>query len=80
MEPTKVMQCDCKHDFQDALYGKGMRLHNVSQGGSGKDKVAYCTVCCPRQQINKTATPPMPMAGVLKLWPADPPRKPKNIK
>jgi len=62
---TVVLQCTCKHDFQDQIYGKGMRLHNVSQGGTGKDKVAYCTVCSPKQPKVK---------GV------DPLRKPKNIK
>lgn len=29
--PIKIMQCNCKHEFQDETYGKGMRLHNVSQ-------------------------------------------------
>jgi len=40
---TKVMQCSCQSEFQDATYGKGMRVFNET----GKDgKGGYrCTVC-----------------------------------
>ena len=40
---SKVMNCSCKHEFQDHQYGKGMRLFNEI----GKDqKSGYrCTVC-----------------------------------
>jgi hypothetical protein len=33
--------CDCKHEFQDKEYGKGVRLHTVSEDG----KKFRCTVC-----------------------------------
>lgn len=80
METTKVLPCSCEHEFQDKTYGKGMRLHNVSQGGTKKGIVAYCTVCSPRQPISKSPTPPMPGIGITKLIPSDPPRKEKSIK
>ena len=35
----KVMQCSCKHDVQDGLYGHGMRLYNPTVHGY------RCTVC-----------------------------------
>ena len=40
---TEVIQCTCKSEFQDELYGKGMRLANTM----GKDKPSgyRCTVC-----------------------------------
>jgi len=40
---TEIIQCNCKSDFQDELYGKGMRLMNTM----GKDKPSgyRCTVC-----------------------------------
>jgi len=28
MSMTKILPCNCKHEFQDKLYGKGMRVHN----------------------------------------------------
>lgn len=39
------MQCNCKHEFQDETYGKGMRLHNVSQKKGDKTLRKKCTVC-----------------------------------
>lgn len=44
MSGTTVLQCSCKHEQQDKLYGNRMRLHNLS---ADKTK-AYCTVCCIR--------------------------------
>lgn len=37
---TDIKKCNCESSFQDTLYGKGMRLHNVSEFGK-----ARCTVC-----------------------------------
>jgi len=36
---TTVKTCDCKSDFQDAMYGKGMRVKNSTNSG------LRCTVC-----------------------------------
>lgn len=36
---TSVVQCDCKHEFQDKNYGKSKRLANNTLKGY------KCTVC-----------------------------------
>ncbi len=36
---STIAKCDCKNEYQDKLYGKGMRLKNST--GSGY----RCTVC-----------------------------------
>lgn len=39
-----VMDCACKHDFQDERYGKGRRVHNVViKKGQAAGK--RCTAC-----------------------------------
>jgi len=43
-EPTKVMICSCKSDYQDETYGKSKRVFNRMN----KDKINIqyrCTVC-----------------------------------
>lgn len=35
-----LMKCNCKHEFQDATYGKNMRV--VTRD---KNKNPHCTVC-----------------------------------
>lgn len=37
----KLIQCSCKHEYQDKKYGSGMRVHNYSP----KKKAWSCTVC-----------------------------------
>ena len=40
---TKIMQCSCQSEFQDATYGKGMRVFNeIGKDGKGGYR---CTVC-----------------------------------
>lgn len=60
---TSVQPCSCQHEAQDQIYGKGMRLHNISD----KDKLAYCTVCAPNKQLtrNTVALDPMPHIGFV---------------
>lgn len=36
-----IMKCDCEHEFQDKVYGKGNRVHNYRD----KDNNYICTVC-----------------------------------
>lgn len=45
MASCKIMKCDCEHEFQDQIYGKGMRVWNPL--GKGKDQGTnyICTVC-----------------------------------
>ena len=41
---TKIMACSCKHEYQDQIHGKGMRVHNPAS----KKPVGItwrCTVC-----------------------------------
>jgi hypothetical protein len=46
---TKIMECKCSHDEQDIMYGKNMRVHNLSEDG----RTAYCTVCSPSNRRDK---------------------------
>jgi hypothetical protein len=42
MTNTRVMQCTCKHPFQDERYGINMRVHNARR----KPRPGWrCTVC-----------------------------------
>ena len=41
MAGTTVKNCKCINEFQDSLYGKGMRLMNVREDAKG----GKCTVC-----------------------------------
>ena len=40
---TEIIQCNCKSEFQDEIYGKGMRLANIA--GKDKPSAYHCTVC-----------------------------------
>lgn len=40
MAAVKVTKCSCKSEYQDARYGEGKRLHNIT-----KDPKGRCTVC-----------------------------------
>jgi hypothetical protein len=42
---TVVKQCNCEHDFQDATYGKGNRVFNVSKHSSKHETREVCTSC-----------------------------------
>ena len=37
---TVVQSCTCVHEFQDARYGRGMRVKNEMKGGKVR-----CTIC-----------------------------------
>jgi len=40
---TVIRSCSCTSDFQDKMYGRGMRVMNV--GGSSTAPRYSCTVC-----------------------------------
>ena len=40
MVDCKVRPCSCVHEYQDKLYGPGMRLFTVKKNGN-----LVCTVC-----------------------------------
>ena len=47
--PTaRILPCDCQHEYQDRMYGKGQRVHNPF----GKDKLMgyRCTVCSSKKE------------------------------
>lgn len=46
-ENTIVLQCTCSDADQDAIYGKGKRLHNKRFVKGKEAGEAYCTVCSP---------------------------------
>lgn len=52
MDNISVQLCDCESEYQDKLYGKKMRLHNISQKGKNKG-LCICTVCGPSRRRNK---------------------------
>ena len=37
-----LAKCDCENDFQDRMYGKGVRVHNKMKGDI---KHGRCVVC-----------------------------------
>lgn len=41
---VKIMRCTCQHEFQDQVYGPGMRVFNAA-GKDGKVSEYRCTVC-----------------------------------
>ena len=68
---TKLIRCACKHEYQDSLYGKGMRIANEMRTGQLK-----CTVCgtisgmkgmsvtpTATEKVKSAATPSKPAAA-----------------
>jgi len=45
---TVIINCNCKHEYQDEKYGKGRRVANVTL----KDN-ARCTVCGELRSFSK---------------------------
>ena len=42
---TVMVACNCKSDFQDAVYGKGNRIANSSAAKDKAQRKHGCTVC-----------------------------------
>lgn len=40
-----IRECSCKHDYQDKVYGKQMRVHNPKKAPAGSKPRVTCTVC-----------------------------------
>ena len=38
-EKTRIIECPCPSPYQDEIYGKGKRMHNLGNDGY------KCTVC-----------------------------------
>lgn len=44
MAECKIVKCTCTSEYQDSVYGKGMRVYNPV--GKGSQDAGYkCTVC-----------------------------------
>ena len=50
MSTTAVLKCNCVHKTQDLIYGKSMRVHNLTNLGTGNQMVWRCTVCLKTRQ------------------------------
>lgn len=54
METTKIIKCNCKHEFQDKQYGQNMRVHNrgLVKGTNDHPYADFtCTVCSNKIRI-----------------------------
>jgi hypothetical protein len=41
-----IRLCGCENEYQDRMYGRHKRVHNLTNGGTGKrEGDAACTVC-----------------------------------
>ena len=56
MNTFKIIKCSCKHEFQDSVYGNGMRLHNLGQGQKNSNTYK-CTICKNKTTETSHATP-----------------------
>lgn len=43
VKTIEIRSCSCESAYQDRVYGKGRRVHNLSQGG--KNNKSTCTAC-----------------------------------
>jgi hypothetical protein len=48
-----LAKCDCKNAYQDAHYGKGVRVHNLMKNAKADatSKQGRCTVCGKERMI-----------------------------
>ena len=44
-----IAKCDCVHEYQDKIHGKGKRLMNEDKSGDVK-----CTVCGKKSSVSKS--------------------------
>lgn len=50
---TKIIPCSCTHKDQDAMYGKGNRVHNRAGGKGGESRKYTCTVCVKERTVGQ---------------------------
>jgi len=48
-----LLKCDCKSEYQDKAYGKGMRVHNLMAKSPTTEQMARCTVCCKEHVVTE---------------------------
>lgn len=49
---TAIVQCNCKHEYQDRMYGKDARVANATAKQDEDFIEVRCTVCSRVQQVN----------------------------
>lgn len=49
-----IAKCTCKSEFQDQLYGKGMRYFNHAGDGPGDGRCTVCGACVGKAHPRKT--------------------------
>lgn len=42
---TSILSCRCRHAYQDATHGPGLRVHNHLPAAPKSPASARCTVC-----------------------------------
>lgn len=50
---TVKVPCACEHEFQDKIYGKGVRVMNTTAKGDDKNVDVRCTVCKRVTRVNR---------------------------
>jgi len=40
-----IKYCSCKHEYQEKVYGPGLRVHNEAKSSNKSEKAYTCTVC-----------------------------------
>ena len=53
-----LAKCTCKHEYQDEIFGKGVRFHNLAPSPKGNTKAKFmrCTVCGKETPIEQKST------------------------
>ncbi len=51
MSQTTRVLCACQHEYQDKLYGKGVRVANATIKRNEKQADVRCTVCSKVHQV-----------------------------
>lgn len=54
MAATAKVNCKCESTFQDARYGKGVRVANATQKKNDKQTEVRCTVCGTVRHVNNS--------------------------
>jgi hypothetical protein len=54
MKTSKITACICAHEAQDALHGKGMRVHTKMKQREANNKMWRCTVCGKERESSLT--------------------------
>jgi hypothetical protein len=51
-DTAPILPCSCNHEYQDAKYGKGRRVHTVHGTTKKGQPVAECTVCSTKKEAS----------------------------